>query len=293
MAEFSGLHLHEDPPLFREAINLTVARTGFNARLIERDYFCTLLLAYFARYGGDTLVFKGGTCLAKVHAGFYRLSEDLDFTIPLPAAANRAVRRQAATKIKNAVHGIADYLSGFVATGPLKGANHSTQYNGFIRYKSPTSGQDEDVLIEASVREPLLLPVKDAPVKTLLLDPLTGDAAVSAIPVRCIAMKEALAEKFRAAMSRKDVAIRDFFDLDYASQHLGLDPTDPELVELVQRKLAVPGNLPVDVSPERFALLERQLDARLKAVLRDREFAEFDLRRAFNMVVAIAKICIL
>ena len=70
MAEFTGLHLHEDPPWFREAINFTVAQTGFNARLIERDYFCTLLLAYFARYGGEALVFKGGTCLAKVHAGF-------------------------------------------------------------------------------------------------------------------------------------------------------------------------------------------------------------------------------
>ncbi len=289
MAEFTGLHLHEDMPLFREAINFTVARTGFNARLIERDYFCTLLLAYFAKYGGDALVFKGGTCLAKVHAGFYRLSEDLDFTIPLPIAANRSMRRQAATKIKNAVHGIADYVSGFVATQPLKGANNSTQYNGCIRYQSPTSGQDENVLIEVSVREPLLIPVEDAPAKTLLLDPLTGNAAISAVPVHCIAMNEALAEKFRAAMSRKDVAIRDFFDLDYASQHLGLDPTDPQLVELVRRKLAVPDNLPVDISPERFALLKRQLDARLKAVLRDKEFAAFDLRRAFDLVIAMAK----
>jgi predicted nucleotidyltransferase component of viral defense system len=289
MAEFTGLHLHEDLPLFREAINFTVARTGFNARLIERDYFCTLLLVYFARYGGDGLVFKGGTCLAKVHAGFYRLSEDLDFTIPLPITANRSVRRQAVAVIKNAVDGVANYISGFAVTGPLKGANNSTQYNGCIRYRSPTSGQYENVLIEISVREPLLVPVEDAPAKTLLLDPLNGNAAVSDVPVRCIAMHEALAEKFRAAMSRKDAAIRDFFDLDYASQHLGLDPTNPQLVELVRRKMAVPGNLPVDISPERFAFLKRQLDTRLKAVLRDKEFAAFDLRRSFELVVAMAK----
>ena len=199
------------------------------------------------------------------------------------------MRRQAATKIKKAVDGIADYVSGFVATGLLKGANNSTQYNGCIRYQSPTSGHDENVLIEVSVREPLLLPVKDAPAKTLLLDPLTGNAAVSAVPVRCIAMNEALAEKFRAAMSRQDVAIRDFFDLDYASQHLGLDPTEHQFIELVRQKLAVPDNLPIDISPERFANLQRQLDARLKAVLRDKDFAAFDLRRAFDLVIAMAK----
>jgi predicted nucleotidyltransferase component of viral defense system len=245
-------------------------------------------LAYFARYGGEALVFKGGTCLAKVHAGFYRLSEDLDFTIPLPIAANRSVRRQAATKIKKAVDGIADYVSGFVATGLLKGANNSTQYMAVSDYQSPTSGQ-ENILIDISVREPLLLPVVKAPAKTLLLDPLTGNAAVSAVPVRCIAMNEALAEKFRAAMSRQDVAIRDFFDLDYASQHLGLDPTEHQFIELVRQKLAVPDNLPIDISPERFANLQRQLDARLKAVLRDKDFAAFDLRRAFNLVNAMAK----
>ena len=31
---------------------------------------------------GDDLVFKGGTCLTKVHAELYRLSEDLDYTYP-------------------------------------------------------------------------------------------------------------------------------------------------------------------------------------------------------------------
>lgn len=50
-------------------------------------------------------------------------------------------------------------------------------------YQSPTSGQ-ENILIDISVREPLLLPVVKAPAKTLLLDPLTGNAAVSAVPVR-------------------------------------------------------------------------------------------------------------
>lgn len=56
------LHL-EDPALFREALRFTAAETGFSQRLVEKDYFCSVVLEYLA--GGDgSLTFKGGTCLA-------------------------------------------------------------------------------------------------------------------------------------------------------------------------------------------------------------------------------------
>jgi len=106
--------------LFREAVNFTASRTGFNARLIEKDYFCTVLLAYLAEHGGDQLVFKGGICLAKVHAGFYRLSEDLDFTIPLPIDASRTVRQQAIVGIKKAVATVATHAPAFALAEPLR-----------------------------------------------------------------------------------------------------------------------------------------------------------------------------
>ncbi len=58
-----------DPDFFRAAVSFTAQRTGFAARLIEKDYFCSVLLEYLASASKD-LVFKGGTCLAKVYAGF-------------------------------------------------------------------------------------------------------------------------------------------------------------------------------------------------------------------------------
>ena len=76
------IRLHaEDAALLREAVSYTAAETGFSARLIEKDYFCSVALEYLARECGN-LTFKGGTCLSKIHGGFYRLSEDLDFSIP-------------------------------------------------------------------------------------------------------------------------------------------------------------------------------------------------------------------
>jgi len=289
MTELIGLNLHEDEALFREAVNFTSSRTGFNARLIEKDYFCTVLLAYLAEHGGDQLVFKGGTCLAKVHGGFYRLSEDLDFTISMPVDASRKRRSQTVAAAKKAVSDVASSIHAFACTDPLTGANNSTQYNGVVAYESPTTRQRESILVEISVREPLLLPVVKGQASTLLLDPIGGDAMVPAVDVDCIDMVEAMAEKFRAALSRQDVAIRDFYDLDYAVRHLELAANSDQMVNLVRRKLAVPGNLPVDVAEQRLADLKRQLDARLRTVLRETDFRTFDLDRAIRLVVAMAE----
>lgn len=285
-ADFSR---HEDVALFRESVNFTAARTGFNVRLIEKDYFCTVLLAYLARHGSDQLVFKGGTCLAKVHAGFYRLSEDLDFSIPLPVDASRTERRNAVAQIKSVVSNVADAVPVFRCVDPLTGANNSTQYNGVVAYQSPTTGQRELILVEVSVREPLLMPAMAGQARTLLLDPIGGDSTVSNVEIACLDKDEAMAEKFRAALSRKDVAIRDFYDLDYAVQNSALDLDNPQLVDMVHKKLAVPGNMSVDVSEERFAGLRRQLDTRLRVVLRASEFRAFDLSRAIQLVVAMAE----
>ena len=39
---------------------------------------------------------------------------------------------------------------------------------------------------------------------------------VAPVTVRCVDKIEALAENFRVALSRREPAIRDFFDIDYA-----------------------------------------------------------------------------
>ena len=99
-AEPPGIHAHEDVALFREAVQFTAAESGFAARLIEKDYFCTVLLAYLSGAAGNELVFKGGTCLAKVHSELYRLSEDLDYTIPVPVDAPRTERSKRVERVK-------------------------------------------------------------------------------------------------------------------------------------------------------------------------------------------------
>jgi len=285
--EETRILLHADIRLFREAVNFTAAETGFAPRLIEKDYFCTVLLQYLAAAVSD-LVFKGGTCLAKIHAGFYRLSEDLDFVIPMSVDATRAERRRRAAGLKGAVAKIGGQLPDFRVVTALSGANNSTQYIAALGYTSPLGRQEETIRIEASLREPLLEPAMRAQARTLLLDPISGSSLAPILIVPCLSREEAMAEKLRAALSRREVAIRDFYDIDHAVRRLGLRPETPELIELVRKKLAVAGNDPVDVSAPRLAALRRQLDSELKPVLRARDFTEFDLDRAFATVAGVA-----
>ena len=279
--------LHKDAEIFRDALALTRERTGFAERLIEKDYFCTALLEYLAATA-NKLVFKGGTCLAKVHANFYRLSEDLDFVIPMPTDAPRAKRSKQATAVKEAVATLPRQIPFFRLVEPLTGANNSTQYNAVIGYASLVGRQEETIKIEVALREPLLLDPLNDLAQTILLDPVSRKPLLKPLEVRCIAKMEAFAEKFRAALSRREVAVRDFFDLDYAVRRLGLQSENPELIDLVRRKLSVPGNEPVDVSANRLAALRQQVGPQLQPVLRAEDFAEFDLERAFQTVATMA-----
>jgi hypothetical protein len=233
-------------------------------------------------------VFKGGTCLAKVNTEFYRLSEDLDFVIPMSCDATRAERSAQAAGARKTVTELANRLEIFRVVEPLTGANRSTQYVAVIGYDSLLSRQQDTIKIEIGLREPLLTPPSDGAARTVLLDPISGQAMIPPVALSCISRLEAFAEKFRAALSRREVAIRDFYDIDYAMCRLGLRPQDPALIELVKGKLAVSGNEPVDVSESRLSALRQQLEPQLNPVLRRKDLAQFDLERAFRAVVEMA-----
>jgi predicted nucleotidyltransferase component of viral defense system len=268
-------------------LSFTSAQTLFSAHLIEKDYFCSVLLAHLPEANKE-LVFKGGTCLSKVHAGFYRLSEDMDFVIPMDVTASRRDRSRKAVGLKDAFDKLADDLNCFKITEALRGANDSAQYVGSVRYISQLSGQAETVKVEFSLREPLLRQPMSGQLRTLLLDPVSGNPLAPLVTAPCIDLTEAFAEKFRAAMTRRKVAIRDYYDIDYAVRMLGIQVETPEFLELVRKKLTVPDNGPVNVGLDRLEQLRGQLTGQLKPVLRQNDFNAFNLDNAFAIVAQIA-----
>ena len=67
--------------------------------------------------------------------------------------------------------------------------------------------QEETIKIEVGLREPLLTPMVKGQARTILLDPVSGKPLVPPVSVNCISRFEALAEKFRAALSLREAAI--------------------------------------------------------------------------------------
>lgn len=278
------LRHHHDAAFFTEAIAFTAAHLGFVPALIEKDYFCSVVLAYLSGTPSSGLVFKGGTCLTKVHTGFYRLSEDLDFTIPMAIDARRADRSRGIKPVKEALKTLCEVMQEFREDEPLKGANSSTQYIGSLSYDSVIQRRRETIKIEISLREPLLQASAAYGAQTILTNPLSRQPLVPPVQIACIAKPEALAEKFRAAMTRREPAIRDYFDIDHAVRNSEIDPYDAAWLRMVRHKLAVPGNDPIDVSQSRLNVLRSQIEQSLKPMLRIREFEAFDLHRAFTIV---------
>jgi len=276
-------NLHQDAVMFREAINFTARVSGFSASLIEKDYFCTLLLAYLQRQCGSELMFKGGTSLSKVFFDFYRLSEDLDFVIPMPIDAKQKERSARAAILKKAVSVLPKELAAFYLTEELKGANSSRQYLATFGYKSSLNSQSETIKLEVGLREPLLRAPKLERAKTILQNAANSQSVIDPLEVKCLSIEEAMAEKFRAALTRREVAIRDFYDVDHASRN-GMKFGDPDFIDMIRKKLAVPGNDPPNLSQERLAALRSQLEPRLKPVLRQDDYNAFDLDRAVEIV---------
>lgn len=68
--------------LFKVRLQETAKARGLTLLVIERDYIQSYILAGIASRPAlkDTLIFKGGTALKKVHFNEYRFSEDLDFS---------------------------------------------------------------------------------------------------------------------------------------------------------------------------------------------------------------------
>lgn len=277
---------HEDADHFRSCIAFTAKERDFIPNLVEKDYFCSLILSVFAGIGDD-LVFKGGTCLGKVFLDFFRLSEDLDFSVSVSRAAKRSHRRKVIAPYKEAVDALTQQLPGVAVKELLTGRNESTQYVAAVEYASLTSLGKGSIKIEIGLREELLCAPSHCPVQTLLRNSITGDIVLAPFPFVCIDQQEAWAEKTRAALCRLEPAIRDFFDLDYAVREKRVNLQSPEFISLVRRKLAVPGNGPVQLTPERRTALDRQVKTELQPVLRAPDLRYFDLGRIWSALTDI------
>ena len=284
MTDYEAPAIHKDVDFFRAAAVFTEAKTGFNSRLVEKDYFCTAVLHGLRAAFASGLVFKGGTSLSKIHCDFYRLSEDLDFHVSIPVESTRSVRSKTMKPLGECIELLVNEDAGLLACRPLQGHNNSTQYTTEIEYQSVVFEQPDRIKLEISVREPILEAPQVLPCRTLLLDPFRSAPLLPPLPIPALSPRESYAEKLRAAMTRREPAIRDFFDVDYAVRNGAIDLEETRLIEMVRSKLAVPGNNEIDLTAEKARTMGRQVQGQLRPVLRQEDFESFDLDAVFSMI---------
>jgi len=164
---------------------------------------------------------------------------------------------------------------------PFAGANESRQYNGRLAYLSAVTGEREFISVEVSLREEIILESRALPEHTLLRDPLSIQDPIAPLPVYVLQRAEAYAEKIRAALTRPELAIRDFFNIGHALKASLIDLRDPQMLDLVRKKLAVAHDDPVDLSATKLATLRTQAATQLRLVLREPDYQSFDLERVF------------
>jgi predicted nucleotidyltransferase component of viral defense system len=275
--------IHKRPQEFVAALEFTSAETGFSAPLIEKDYWCSLVLdALFA--APSPLVFKGGTLLSKAYANFDRLSEDLDFTIPTPLDTHRTERSRRAHDVGALLENIRQQL-GMAWAENWKGHNSSTQHTGKLTYPSVLGGTGT-ILVEAGQREVLERPAAAVELKTLLLNPLFSELFFPPIKVIGLSKVEAYAEKVRAALTRKEPAIRDIYDIWQAVEQKVISVNNHDWIALAKRKCSA-YELDDSCSVERKAVFQSGIKTDLRPVLRSGLAESFDFDVAWNILLAI------
>ena len=229
--------IHENKDDFLKVLNQTATQTGFYLPLIEKDYYLTLLLSRVQELSPD-LIFKGGTCLNKVYYSYYRLSEDLDFSMRLPAGVvTRGIRRQTIRPVKDNILKFSEQFGLKLDLTENPGRNESKQYVYNFIYPSVILPLEAKIKFEISLRHNPFCPAEKHKVQHKFTHPFTGKMLFEGGEVSCLALNELVAEKMRAAAIRKTIAPRDFYDLDFILRQ-GFNLADNDVLELFRRKLA-------------------------------------------------------
>lgn len=283
--------IHEDKDRFLKLVDQVSYQTGFYAPLMEKDYYLTLILSRVHELS-QNLIFKGGTCLNKIYYSYYRLSEDLDFSMRLPGAVTtRGDRRKSMEPVKENIQDFAKHLGMRLDGAKKAGRNESKQYIYYFVYDSVVQPTEQTIKFEIGLRFNPISPLENKPVQHKFVNPFTQKPLFEGGKVTCLSLKEIVSEKMRAAALRKTIAPRDFYDLDFILRH-GFHLADKEVAKLFKKKLNEDGGNP---DLKKYRVNMSRTDAEIKDMSSRIEKELFDVltldeRKNFQLDTALSRI---
>jgi predicted nucleotidyltransferase component of viral defense system len=270
---------------FKDIILAVAKKHKFRPGIVEKDYYLTVILNATDACFGNRIVFKGGILLNKIHLNYHRLSEDLDFVYNgKEDLSSRSHRSKAITPIRDAMPRCLKQIDLRSDKPEGEGFNNSTQYIFNAKYPSFITGKEENIKIEVGLRQqPIDKPIYNT-IKHFYQDPFTGEDLIPANKILSLSLNEAIAEKLKAAITRRDVAIRDYYDLWHIAE-AKFDFHDKKFVEIFKKKLdgeEYKGSFSHNfgLAQVKVELLRRQVESDLIPVIRADE--QFDLDKVFT-----------
>ena len=228
--------IHENKDEFIKSLERASRKKGFLLSMIEKDYYLTLILSRVHELS-ENLIFKGGTCLNKVYYVYYRLSEDLNFSMVLPQyKATRGQRRKCIQPVKDIIEKFVEQFGMRIDDAGNPGRNESKQYVYYFVYQSALREVEAKIKFEIGLRFNPFDTIKKRPVQHVFLHPFTGEPLFDGGQINCLSLNELIAEKLRAGAIRKIIAPRDFYDIDFVLRNK-FDLTNKEVITLFKKKL--------------------------------------------------------
>ena len=235
----------------KELIDFISKRLNIASRdLIEKDIILTKILFHLMqdKSFSQNYAFKGGTCLTKCYLGYYRFSEDMDFTYLNQKDFSgksknklRGIMSEKINQLGKLIEAIAKKLDlDFKMEKDNKRYFQFGGSNAFVTFKiwysSLELGKETFVKIQVNHIEKLNYPIKELNVNFVLPKNLEKDFSFIAgeeadillklLKIKVYDIKEIFIEKVRAILTRRGIKARDFVDVFLIIKKNKLDLND-------------------------------------------------------------------
>lgn len=223
--------------------------------LIEKDIIIHELLTDLSKekFFSENFLFKGGTCLVKAFFGYYRFSEDIDFTWK----QQEIFQGKSGGKIYSEISPILDNIGKiFEASASRRGLNFVYKKDDdkyveitgsgkmctfYIRYTSEITKNESFIKVQINFIEKICFDLASNSLISLVHHHDTEELSIlfekndylEKINFSTYDIKEILCEKIRAILTRQGTKARDFLDvyLICKNQNIDLDNVENEIVE--------------------------------------------------------------
>ena len=230
--------------------------------LIEKEILLQMLLNELVKNKDfkDNFAFKGGTCLLKICFGYFRFSEDLDFTYlnqkEFAGLSKKKLRASMSEKINELGKTIQPIAKQFNLDFKIEKENR--RYfefggsNAFVTlklwYDSVVLNKPSFIKIQVNFIEKLNYPIREMPAIFILgnkdkkeIETLFSDYSylIEPVKIKVYDIKEILIEKVRAILTRIGIKARDFVDvfLIVKKEKLDLNDFRKQIIEKINDML--------------------------------------------------------